>query len=281
MANKLIFIVGMHRSLTSFVADAVAKAFGGFIAKKKDLLRGGSINRLGFFESKRVFRLNEQILTASDMTWRTTREMPLVSVDFRDRIMAVLKEDFADQPVSVIKDPRLCYMAPIWHVQALQLYDPSDIHFLYVLRHPMQIIQSLKNTHNVSFEESLDMWIYHNARALYFLAGFDTLSDDERFKKWCAIDTSDGDKKHFAAVLKRMRIMLDRSKFATSHPLRTFKPGEKHFSSGLPPGETIPAPTTDELSIAVDMFTKLKALAKTYDTTPRICDLEVTHGAHD
>ena len=79
MANKLIFIVGMHRSLTSFVASMVAKAFDGFIAKPEHLLRGGSTNRPGFFESKRVYRLNNQILAASDMTWRTTRSMPMVS----------------------------------------------------------------------------------------------------------------------------------------------------------------------------------------------------------
>ena len=281
MANKLIFIIGMHRSLTSFVASMVAKAFGGFIAEPEHLLRGGSLNRPGFFESKRVYRLNERILTASDMTWRTTRSMPLVSVPFRDDILSVLRGDFSHRPVSVIKDPRLCYMAPIWYAQALELYDPLDIHALYVLRHPMQVIQSLAKAHGMPFAEAIDMWLYHNARALYFLQGFDDLTDEARFMKWRVIDTSDGDGTHFAEVLRSMKAMLMIPQFAEPDPASVFRPKEKHFSSLLPPSETIPASVMDELSIAIEMYLKLKKLSEDYGFTPRVCDLEVACGTRD
>lgn len=270
-SNKLIFVVGMHRSLTSFVASALAKAFGGFIAKKEHLLHGGSVNRPGFFESKRVFRLNDQILGRDDLTWRTVTRSPMVSTDDRIEITDVLQTDFASHPVSVIKDPRLCYMLPHWYTQACQIYDPSDIFILFVLRHPLQVTQSLKHSHNVPFEESLQLWLFHNARALYFLSQFDGMGDVERSKRWCAIDTSDADMRHFSATIKRIQKAFAFGKLVNGRPLRTFKPEEKHFSSVLPEGEQIPA--SDDLNYAIDLYDRLSAIAKSTGPVPKIARL--------
>lgn len=270
-ARKLIFVVGMHRSLTSFVASMVAKAFGGFIADRKHILHGGAGNRPGYFESKRVFRLNDQILKADGMTWRTVRKHPLVTAADRERIISVLREDFADKPVSVIKDPRLCYMLHDWYTQALQFYRPEDIFVLYVVRHPIQVAQSLKNLHDVPLCEGIDMWLFHNASALYFLQQFDDLPDEGRSERWCAIATSDPDKKHFLYTLKRIKKALGFKSMNGQKAVGSYKPSEKHFSSTMPEGD--PFPECEDLRVAVDVFDQISDLAKSTGPTQRVDEL--------
>ncbi|MCK4304941.1 MAG: hypothetical protein KAY24_11955, partial [Candidatus Eisenbacteria sp.] len=75
--------------------------------------------------------------------------------------------------------------------------------------------------------------------------------------------------------------MLMIPKFAEPDPVGVFKGKEKHFSTRLPDGETIPEPATDELSIAVAMYLKLKKLSRDYGFTPMVCDLEVACGTND
>ena len=270
--NKLIFVVGMHRSLTSFTASTLAKAFGGFIAEKKALLCGVAGNRPGHFESKHVFRLNDLILKDNDLTWRTVRQQPRVSNEDRRQIADVIKDDFASRPVSIIKDPRLCYMIPYWYNAACQYYDPKNIFVVYVIRHPLQVAQSLKNMRDMPLAEALDLWTFHNAQALYFLQRFDSLGDDERSARWCAIDTSDAEMRHFSDVIKRVQKGIGFGKLADSHPLRTYRPAEKHFSSVPPEGETIP--DSDDLRIAIETYCDLLALAKASGPITRIEDLK-------
>jgi len=257
--NKIIFIVGMHRAHTSLVTSVIASAFGGFVSDPKHRLHPSSQNRPGFFESKRVFRLNEQIFNDAGLSWRTIRSHPAVSIQHKAQIADVLGTDYSPHPVSVVKDPRLCLMIPYWYSEACKIYSPDRIFTLLVVRHPIQVAHSLGCAHSVSFNEAIEIWQAYYAAALHFLKRFDPLAARERRRFWAAIDTSRFDKDHYKAIIKRVRTSLGLP-MVGKHPLRRYRPEEKHFtSSQLDEGEVQP---TADLERALVLYGKLSEAAK-------------------
>lgn len=250
--NSLILVVGMHRSLTSCIASMVHHAYGAFYAKSEDRLAPNARNRLGYFESKRVYRLNEAILEADGQTWRTVQTQPFVSLEQRNSIQVTLQEHYADRPVSVIKDPRLCVLAAHWHMAARELYETDQIFIIYVIRHPAEVVCSLRRAWGMAFREGLDLWMYYNSQVLYFLS---TLPESS----WAAVDMGSGDCAHFESVLARVGHELG-LELRVPCPSNVYSERERHFTGEI---GGLSGECANELAIAAKLYSELASAART------------------
>ena len=250
--NRLVFVVGAHRSLTSCVTRMVQLFLGAFVAKKEDLLAGNARNVSGYFESKKVFRLNESVFEADGTNWRKVRCQPMVTCGQKDRILNVVRS-FAKHPVSVIKDPRLCIMLPYWYAAALECYRPENIFVLYVVRAPAEVALSLQAAWDMDLCEGLDIWRFYNARALSFLTALDP-------DRWTAVDAGAGDRGHFNDVLTRVRALLRLPGTGTDSGA-LYQPQYRHYSGGASAAE-FPLECARDLAVLTSFYSCTSSAAR-------------------
>lgn len=116
--RTLIIVLGMHRSGTS-VLTRVLNLLGADVGT--GLLQGQpGINARGFWEHKELIAINENLLSVLERTWYDFQPLPRrwwaderVGA-LQERAVTFLQEAFADTPLAVIKDPRLCLLLPFW-----------------------------------------------------------------------------------------------------------------------------------------------------------------------
>jgi hypothetical protein len=132
-ARKALLVLGMSRSGTS-VLTHVLHVLGATLPN--DMLGAGPGNPLGHFESRALIELNDEILKSLDRRWDDPRPIPPRwfrspdSYRFMRRIADQIRQDYGDAPILVIKDPRLCRLAPLY----FDALDVMDIEPLVVLQ---------------------------------------------------------------------------------------------------------------------------------------------------
>ncbi len=184
--RKCIFVIGMHRSGTSAMAGALHQLG---ITIGKDIMAPNEYNEKGYFENNKVYRLNDEIFEFLGVNWHTTyllEENWYERQDlghFKERIVQILDEEFANEDLFLIKDPRISILAPIW----IEVFDGLGIEMKWImmLRHPFEIGESLKRRESfTAFKTSL-IWRDHVLRTLLHfkhldgkLIEFDQLIDD-------------------------------------------------------------------------------------------------------
>jgi len=144
VARAAILILGMHRSGTSALAR-VLNLLGAELPE--GLLAPGYGNSLGYWESKRLMEINDEILLAMGRTWDDPRQIPSAwfrsrtAYTFHERLREVIASEYGDDPLIVIKEPRICRLAPLY----LDVLDALGIRSYVVLpvRHPVEIIRSI------------------------------------------------------------------------------------------------------------------------------------------
>jgi len=163
--RKCIFISGMHRSGTSAISGSLLK-LGAELGR--DLMPPDEYNLKGYFESNQVYELNQEILNFLGVGWDITFLMDekwsleACLQKFGDKIKRILFEDYNDAKVIVLKDPRFSVVVPLWNTIAAKLgFDTSHI---VMLRHPIEVCQSLGRRENFSWQKSLLLWLDYNCR---------------------------------------------------------------------------------------------------------------------
>ena len=187
--QKVIVILGMHRSGTSAISR-VMNLLG--VDLGPNLLPAAPDNPLGFWEHKEIKEINEQLFCVLGHHWtRFLTPLPdnwWLQDDirpFRQRLVALLKRDFADSPIWGLKDPRLCRLLPLWR----QVFEEMDCetYFLHTIRNPLEVVASLKKRDGLSSSVSLILWLQHVLESETETRGhprifvtFDQLLDDWR-----------------------------------------------------------------------------------------------------
>jgi hypothetical protein len=152
----------MHRSGTSAVSR-VLSLLG--VTLPANPMPPGPDNPLGFWESEAVTRLNDEILAAGGSSWadwsrfETTRVPDQIVQSFQPRMEAVLREEYADAAVFVLKDPRLSRVLPFWLPAFTELGISPTV--LITLRHPAAVARSLSVRNGFTAEFSLLLWLRH------------------------------------------------------------------------------------------------------------------------
>lgn len=162
MNKKILFILGMHRSGTSALAGALH--ISGISGGQK-MMQPSFDNEKGFFENQDAFEINERILKELGLSWDSPFCLPDHWVydsrleKHKSAIRHFLVSSLNTQTVIYTKDPRLCYLLPVWQEVISELGFVSKI--LITLRHPEEIYQSLNSRNGTERNEAYALWLNH------------------------------------------------------------------------------------------------------------------------
>ena len=164
--SEAILVVGMHRSGTS-AATRVLNLLG--VELGDSLLDPGPGNRLGHWEHREVVALHEALLQGLGMSWDDTRALPkrwmasAAADAARQRIAALVAQEFSGSKLWAVKDPRLCRFLPLW-IEALA-GSGIDLRVLFVVRHPAAVADSLQARNGLEAAGTHLRWLEHFGEA--------------------------------------------------------------------------------------------------------------------
>ncbi|MFC1798836.1 glycosyltransferase, partial [Thermodesulfobacteriota bacterium] len=160
--RRAIIVIGMHRSGTSAIMRTLNLCG---VDLGSNLLPPANDNEKGFWEHADIYRINEKFFADVNSSWDDVRTLPHNQWDsdirkrYKKDILSVLESNFSDSRFWGIKDPRLCYLLPMWH-NILERFD-SKPYFLVIVRNPLEVIASLANRNGFSKEKSGLLWLKH------------------------------------------------------------------------------------------------------------------------
>lgn len=115
--QKAIVVLGVHRSGTSALTR-VLNLCGA--ALPKQIMPPAPDNETGFWEPAEIVAIHEELLVSAGSRWDDVLDFPQpwftsdIAETFKCRIINILRENFSEAPLFVIKDPRMCRLVPIW-----------------------------------------------------------------------------------------------------------------------------------------------------------------------
>lgn len=134
----------MHRSGTSALAG-VLHALGLHTGNK--LIRANDFNARGYFECVDIVATHDALLESLDSSWydvRPLREGWQDSHAFKEAkssLLSIFNAEFGSAEISVLKDPRICRLLPLW----LEVFDELGVtpFFIITARTPDEVVASL------------------------------------------------------------------------------------------------------------------------------------------
>lgn len=205
--RKTAFIVlGMHRSGTSALSR-VLNLCGAFIPNRVKPPKIG-VNAKGFWEPEAVLELNVRVMMQLGGDWdRVDFAVPPdgeVVDEFLNDAHALLAAEYEARATIVIKDPRMCILAPLWH-RALTTAGYRPV-YVVPIRNPLEVAQSLHARGDMTVRQGLALWSAYMQRVAAFAAErrdvvylrFTDLLDDwrdaiERIARRVDVELSAGD----------------------------------------------------------------------------------------
>jgi len=166
LKNRAIIVLGMHRSGTSAFAG-VLSLLG--VDLGSNLLPASATNQSGYWEHEEVVNIHDQLLMALGSSWDDPAPLPagwLTSepvAGCRERLLGVIRRDFAASPLWAIKDPRLCRLLPLW-IPLLAEANCEPVWILLV-RHPSESIRSLEKRDGFPRGKSELLWLAYTLDA--------------------------------------------------------------------------------------------------------------------
>ena len=157
-----ILVLGMHRSGTSMLTRAL-HAHG--CALSKELLGANSSNPSGHWESKVAIDIDDQMLHGLGRSWDDLRDLPdgwLSSDDAlaaKQKIKILVNEDFRDEALWVIKEPRMCRLAPLW-IDAISEMG-FQVKVVIAIRPAPEVALSLLRRDGIPTSDGLLLWMHH------------------------------------------------------------------------------------------------------------------------
>ena len=161
-ARTAVLVAGMHRSGTSALARVLTLAGCDL---PRTLVEAKPDNVAGFWESPRVVELNDEILASRGSCWddwqpfdRGWHDSPAAG-PLRDRALDVLRREYGESRLFVLKDPRICRLLPFW-TGALARLDVQPCAVLPI-RSPLDVAASLDNRNGIDPCVAYLIWLRH------------------------------------------------------------------------------------------------------------------------
>lgn len=166
-SRRAILVLGMHRSGTSAVTrclNLLGVDLGGRL-----LTPAQGDNPKGFWEHADVVATHEELLASLGRTWYDTRPLPenwqssKAALDAHDKLVEIVRSDFAGAHLWAVKDPRMCRFVPLW--RAMLTEQGVDTSALLVVRHPSEVARSLNERNDLPDDITYLSWLEHFAEA--------------------------------------------------------------------------------------------------------------------
>lgn len=157
--KKAIIVLGMHRSGTSAISRTLNLAG----ARLPENLRPPKLgnNDLGFWEPEEVVQLNEWLLRCLGVSWSQPVSNLNVSDDQRTGFVRsatnMLRAEYGDASLIVLKDPRVCLFVDLWR-KAIEQAGYS-VFFVHMLRPAAEVAESLLARDGMSKDQALTLWL--------------------------------------------------------------------------------------------------------------------------
>jgi len=167
--RQAIVVLGMHRSGTSALTGVLCGL--GAAAPKKTLMGPDPCNLKGIFEALSLAQAHDRFLAAAGSCWQDWRKFDLqwahsqAAAEHSAKIRAVLIDEFGDEPMIVLKDPRICRFLPY----TLSLLADLNVIAVAVLpvRNPLEVALSLQRRNDFAVPMSIMLWLRHVLDAEY------------------------------------------------------------------------------------------------------------------
>jgi hypothetical protein len=160
--RQAILVLGMHRSGTSAIGGVIS-ALG--VAGPKTLMSPNRYNSRGHFESAPLTAAHDELLASAGSRWDDWRQFnprwirSKAAEQHRQKIKALLIEEFGDEPLIFIKDPRICRFVPFTSSILAEL-NVSPMAILPV-RNPLEVAYSLERRDKFAPSRSMLLWLRH------------------------------------------------------------------------------------------------------------------------
>ena len=150
----------MHRSGTSALSRAL-NLLGGDMPPR--LIEADQWNAAGYWESKPIKDLNEEMLVSGGGEWSEWLEFnpdwfkSSAMQRFRDRAIELVGSEFTDSPLFIFKDLRLSILMPFWR----SIFDELGIDqvAIHPLRNPVEVARSLERRNNFLMSKGVLLWL--------------------------------------------------------------------------------------------------------------------------
>jgi hypothetical protein len=168
--SRGIVVLGMHRSGTSALSG-ILRLLG--FDSGTDLVRPNEFNPTGYWENQSVVRLNERILSHLGSNWSDVFMVPnhLGGTDLRAifevEARALLDKALSGKRTWVLKDPRMSALIDFWSPYLCE----RNASFIHVIRHPIEVADSLDRRDGFPTERGLLLWFLQNLNAEFFTRG--------------------------------------------------------------------------------------------------------------
>lgn len=160
--NKLIVVLGMHRSGTSAITRAL-QVLGVELGDR--LMPSAEDNNKGFYEDIDLNELNIEMLNALGNDWYYLAPIKPNDVEslrkkgYFSHAVELLQQKVATAPVYGIKDPRVAKLLPFW--QEVFSHCQLDVNYVMPIRHPLSVARSLDKRDDLEAEQSYLLWLGH------------------------------------------------------------------------------------------------------------------------
>lgn len=163
-----VLVLGMHRSGTSAVTRLInllgAQLPGNLMVATQE------VNPTGFWESYDVAAFNDGLLAACGARWDSMLLQQPASLPeetyqhWQDQADALLQHHFPGKAMFVLKDPRIARLLPFWLAAfRRRAIVPCPV---MVVRHPMEVVDSLRRRDGFATDKTLYLWLRHLLDAL-------------------------------------------------------------------------------------------------------------------
>ncbi|MEN0037233.1 MAG: glycosyltransferase [Cellvibrio sp.] len=177
--KKLIVVLGMHRSGTSTVMNALA-CLG--VDLGEDLLPAGADNPKGFFEDKAINELNIEMLNVIDQHWFSLSLVTesdvekLLDLGYLEKATKMLRDKMGSSHIFGFKDPRVSKLLKFW-IKVFSLLD-CEVDYVLCLRHPSSVASSLLKRNKTPMRKGYLLWLSYNLTIANELKGRDVVALD-------------------------------------------------------------------------------------------------------
>jgi len=171
MEKRILIIVGMHRSGTSFLARAL-NISGVYLGDLNELmsheLKSIRGNPKGHWEHQKLIELANETLSSCNGSWHSITSKITINEQLGKKVNTEIQK-LNNFPALAygFKDPRMLLIFNSW-----KPYMPKNIIIIGIFRNPLSVAQSLQTRDGFDFQKSINLWCTYNKKLLELLDSF-------------------------------------------------------------------------------------------------------------